>query len=809
MSTEDQPEPQKPAPADFMTEIQSEDGLSTSIDLSVPKHVTQHPAAPTLSGYVLTALLGEGAYGQVWRAWQIRTRKEVAVKVFLQHSELDWVFLQREVERLMRLDRHPHVVTLLDAGLDSDPPYYVLDLLEGGSLEQFVRPRTSAPPERARRWAGQICDALAYVHGKGLIHCDLKPANILLDEQDRVRVVDFGQSRVFTESAASLGTLYYMAPEQAFATELGRPAQPDVRWDVYALGATLYSVLTGQIPHASPEHDQALRQADSLDARLEEYRSLVRRRPVVRTDQRLSDSAGPELAAIVGKCLAPDADARYASVTEVSADLDALERKRPVSALAHQPAYRARKFIQRNPFGVALAVTALLLAAGGVVVRSQRIELARAAAQGIMSNFAQDSPTAIAAAISSSRTASGRIQQLLREQAARCVDSPAASERVIGARGGLWANPEAFWASIDAGPLWRHGEWLELAWSQWRDLPSLAEALRAKAASGTDRQRYVAFCLIGQLGVDDATTTALCSQAATNDPHAGVAAAATWAATRLDAEKAPEPGPAMFADSVSGLAFVQVPGCETFRRGSPPDEKDRYENEAMPEQGRPIASFHLATTEVTVAAFAPFLNDPEQATGLAAQAAGSAEQTEGLKMAAQAVQDQLDRGGMDEAVGWISLTMARQYCRWLTVQGEQATPRRLYRLPTEDEWEYACRAGNPGAFCFGDNAAYAGFVAACGGGESKTPVVAQRMPNFFGLFDMHGGLWEWCDSRFPAEFVTDPRISPEARADLYVVRGGAYYSPAVRCRSAQRNYGDPRTPGMYWGFRIVMELRGS
>ncbi|MBN1492445.1 MAG: SUMF1/EgtB/PvdO family nonheme iron enzyme, partial [Phycisphaerae bacterium] len=80
---------------------------------------------------------------------------------------------------------------------------------------------------------------------------------------------------------------------------------------------------------------------------------------------------------------------------------------------------------------------------------------------------------------------------------------------------------------------------------------------------------------------------------------------------------------------------------------------------------------------------------------------------------------------------------------------------------------------------------------------------------FFGLFDMHGGLWEWCDSRFPAEFVTDPRISPEARADLYVVRGGAYYSPAVRCRSAQRNYGDPRTPGMYWGFRIVMELRGS
>ena len=211
------------------TEIQPADGLGASIDLSIPTHVTQHPDAPQVSGYVLVELLGEGAYGQVWRAWQIRTRKEVAVKVFKQHTGLDWILLQREIERLMRLDRHPHVVTLLDAGLESDPPFYVIDLLEGGSLQQFVDPSSAVDVDRVIAWALEICDALAYVHRKGIIHCDLKPANILVDDESRVRVVDFGQSRVFNESSAGLGTLFFMAPEQATLTELGRPVQPDVR----------------------------------------------------------------------------------------------------------------------------------------------------------------------------------------------------------------------------------------------------------------------------------------------------------------------------------------------------------------------------------------------------------------------------------------------------------------------------------------------------------------------------------------------------------------------------------------------------
>ena len=91
MSTDHPDDRQEQPLSERVTEIQSPEGLDLSIDLSIPKHVTQHAAAPQVRGYVLTGLLGEGAYGQVWRAWQIRTRKEVAVKVFLQRTGLDWI----------------------------------------------------------------------------------------------------------------------------------------------------------------------------------------------------------------------------------------------------------------------------------------------------------------------------------------------------------------------------------------------------------------------------------------------------------------------------------------------------------------------------------------------------------------------------------------------------------------------------------------------------------------------------------------------------------------------------------------------
>ncbi|MFQ5415400.1 MAG: serine/threonine-protein kinase, partial [Phycisphaerae bacterium] len=377
MSAQDPDQPHVPDPPDPRTLIQSQDLVRESLQRSVPDASGQDPDAPAVPGYVLRELIGEGAYGQVWRAWQLRTRKEVAVKVFTQTSGLDWIFLQREVERLTRLDRHPHIVTLLDANLTGDPPFYAMDLIEGGSLQQFVNPDHTASKKRVVRWMEQLCEAMQYVHAKGLLHCDLKPANILIDGQDNVRVCDFGQSRVFTDTGTSFGTLFYMAPEQATLATEDRAVHPDVRWDIYALGATLHAVLAGHAPRATAQNIAKLDAASTLDERLETYRRLCRTDPPWTPVGNSGNNADPrrhqpeptrknsgdpaarvdrELAAVVGMCLATVPVDRYKTMAGVLRDVAAIKQCRPVSPLAGSVVYRAKKHVQRNPVRLGLAV---------------------------------------------------------------------------------------------------------------------------------------------------------------------------------------------------------------------------------------------------------------------------------------------------------------------------------------------------------------------------------------------------------------------------------------------------------------------
>ena len=174
-------------------------------------------------GYRIERLLGQGAFGQVWVGTNLNTGRQVAIKFYLHSAGVTWS-LSREVKHLVTMSANRHIVQVLEVGWESDPPYYVMEYMENGSLEELLRREGSLRVSNAVSMITDIARGLNHSHGKGVLHCDLKPANILLDHELRPRLADFGQSRLSNESAPALGTLYYMAPEQADLT-----AAPDAR----------------------------------------------------------------------------------------------------------------------------------------------------------------------------------------------------------------------------------------------------------------------------------------------------------------------------------------------------------------------------------------------------------------------------------------------------------------------------------------------------------------------------------------------------------------------------------------------------
>ena len=300
-------------PAD-PTQHQSSEQLERSKQLSLEK--TRPPTS--VPGYEIDRFLGSGAYGEVWVATDHNTGRRVAIKFYTHRGGVDWSLLSREVEKLVFLSTDRYVVQLLDVGWDSDPPYYVMDYLEHGSLDDRLDQEGSFSVPEAIDLFHELANGLLHAHAKGVLHCDLKPANVLLDQDDKPRLADFGQSRLSHEQTPSLGTLFYMAPEQADLT-----AVPDARWDVYALGAIVYCALTGHPPHRSDQSVQSMDGAESLTDRLTKYRRCLEQAPPAGGHRKLASMDKP-LADIVERCLAVNPKDRFANIQEV---LDALERR--------------------------------------------------------------------------------------------------------------------------------------------------------------------------------------------------------------------------------------------------------------------------------------------------------------------------------------------------------------------------------------------------------------------------------------------------------------------------------------------------
>ncbi|MEL6104861.1 MAG: serine/threonine protein kinase [Planctomycetota bacterium] len=301
-----------------LTQDQTEGGQSTSRERSM--QVSAPPA--DVPGYRLERFLGSGAFGQVWVGRDLNTGRPVAVKFFLHRGGVNWSLLSHEVKNLVQLSADRHIVQVLEVGWDSDPPFYVMELITGGSLEDLLSDRGALPVEEAVELFRQICVGLNHSHSKGVLHCDLKPANILLGEDNEPRLADFGQSRMTHDQTPSLGTLFYMAPEQADLN-----SSPSSSWDVYAVGAIVYRMLTGGPPYRDDSIVERLDTAGSLPKRLQRYReSIQKASPPHRHFQRTG--VDRMLSRIVSRCLAPDPADRFTTIQEILQHLDERDESR-------------------------------------------------------------------------------------------------------------------------------------------------------------------------------------------------------------------------------------------------------------------------------------------------------------------------------------------------------------------------------------------------------------------------------------------------------------------------------------------------
>lgn len=208
-----------------------------------------------LGNWIIYKELGRGGMGQVYLAREELTGRQGAVKILAPALAQDIGFLQRfqrEIEALRKLS-HPLVVKFYEAGEDNGHYYYVMEYVEGESLERVLDKEKRLPWKEVLDIALQICRSLKHVHDHGVIHRDLKPANLLLTPDGLIKLTDFGIAKVFaaehlTATGGIVGTAEYLSPEQA----AGKPATP--RSDLYSLGVVLYTLLVGRPPFTGPSH---------------------------------------------------------------------------------------------------------------------------------------------------------------------------------------------------------------------------------------------------------------------------------------------------------------------------------------------------------------------------------------------------------------------------------------------------------------------------------------------------------------------------------------------------------------------------
>ncbi len=298
--------------------------------------------------YKIIKKIASGGMADVFLGEDLKLGRKVAIKILSSNYSNDRSFVARfksEAEILAKLD-HPNIVRVYDWGEYNSSYYICMEYIEGENLKEIIEKRSPLPPEITTDYAIQISNALLAAHKNNLIHRDIKPQNILVTPEGKVKVTDFGIAKSLvpdvTRTLNIMGTAHYISPEQAKGEVL------DHRTDIYSLGIVMYEMLTGDVP---------FRGGTSIDISLKH----INEKPLKPSE--LVENIPPKLEKIVMHCLEKDPAARYPDLSELISDLQKYETSRPLSFSSTSGKNRDKRgvFIEKIKSAPAVIATTIFM----------------------------------------------------------------------------------------------------------------------------------------------------------------------------------------------------------------------------------------------------------------------------------------------------------------------------------------------------------------------------------------------------------------------------------------------------------------
>ena len=749
-----------------------------------------------VGGYRIERLLGQGGMGVVFLASDERLQRKVALKL-LRPERLGLGpardrFL-REAKLAARVE-HPGICPVYEVGDADDMPFMAMRFLEGESLAARLARRRQDPAPLSEPECDDLvrivecaARALHHAHEHGIVHRDVKPANILIEPDGTPVLLDFGMARSGDDFALTMtgelaGTPLYMSPEQVTPSARG----VDHRADVYGLGVTLYEAVAGTPPfHGTTMHEL-------LDA-------IVRRDPPPLRGR--SPHVSADLDVVIGKAIDKDRDRRYLTAAEFADDLARVQQRLPVRARRLGPIVRGQRWAQRNPLPVALLLLSVV-ALSVISVLYVQAENARAAFDLVsLVPRLRDLRGSEHLLYAGWPEHEGALGRWVREAEALLGEEPVV--RAAHADLATATEPSATFLRETLGTL----------------LDEMADTARGALPRVRRNLAWVARERPESVTAHEAAWAAACAAVAANPRYRGLALTPQVGLVPLgedadsglfefahvlsgDPPARREGGSGFEIAPGSGIVFVLLPGG-TFHMGcrvqsGAIDHDPLARDEEGPPHDVELAPFFLAKHELTQAQWMR-LGDGDNPS--------EARPDAGFRIP-------------------ITLAHPVEMLSWHAAVDLLAQHGLV--LPTEAQWEYACRGGTSSPWWTGDDvqslsgrvnladraaqdagAPWTGIEPALDDGFVWHAPVDTLAPNGFGLYHMAGNVYEWCRDSY-ANYRTPAAAGDGLRSTGpgdRVVRGGAFDHGSVHARSALRRRVDPAARVNSIGLRPARAIR--